>query len=130
MTNHSDVAGVFQKRCESVSGGELVESFLKLEGENVQGDEELSDVAAFSAGPSPHEDLLAEDLFVDDVRGGVVETERVKQARQEDVQWCCGMGARPFERTWRQKEPRQRLCVGSTPTRVMWVDQTTGLDWS
>ena len=49
-------------------------------------------MAAFAAGPSPHEDGLAEDIFVDDVRGGVLEAERVKQARREEVQWCRGMG--------------------------------------
>ena len=30
-------------------------------------------------------------------------------------------------RTRMQKEPRQCLRVGSTPTRVMWVDQTSGI---
>ena len=35
------------------------------------------------SGPSPHEDCLAEDTFVDGVRGGVLETEKVKQARRE-----------------------------------------------
>ena len=50
---------------------------------------QITDVAAFSAGPSsPHEDCLAEDAFVDDVRDGVLETERVNQARQEEIQWC------------------------------------------
>ena len=38
---------------------------------------ELSNVAAFSAGPSPHEDCVAEEIFIDDVRGGVLEAERV-----------------------------------------------------
>ena len=51
----------------------------------------LSNVAAFSAGPS-HEDYLAERSFVDEVRGGVLEAERAKQARREEVQWCRGMG--------------------------------------
>ena len=39
---------------------DLVESFPKLIREDLRGQEELSDVAAFSAGPSPHEDCLAE----------------------------------------------------------------------
>ena len=66
--------------------------FLKVVREDLRGNEELWDVAVFSAGPSPHEDCLAEDTFVDDVRGGVLETERVKQARREEAQWCRGMG--------------------------------------
>ena len=33
-------------------------------------------------------------FFVDDVRGGVLEAERVKEARREEVHWCRGMGAR------------------------------------
>ena len=45
-----------------------------------------------SRRPSPHEDCLAEETFVHDVRGGVPETERVKQARREEVQWCLGVG--------------------------------------
>ena len=60
--------------------------FLKVIRDDLRGDEELSGVAAFSGGPSPHEDCLAEVVFVDDVRGGVLETERVKHARQEEVQ--------------------------------------------
>ena len=51
-----------------------------------------SDVAAFSAGPSPPEDCLAEDVFVDEVRGGVPEPERVKLARREEGNWCRGVG--------------------------------------
>ena len=58
---------------------------------NIGGSEELSNVATFSAGPSPHEDCLSEEVFVDDVRG-VLQAERVKQARREEVQWCRGLG--------------------------------------
>ena len=57
---------------------EFVESFLRVVREDLRGDEELSGLVAFSAGPSPHEDCLAEDAFVDDVRGGVLEAERVQ----------------------------------------------------
>ena len=42
--------------------------------------------------PSPHEDCLAEDVCVEHVRGGLLEPERVKQARQVEVKWCRGMG--------------------------------------
>ena len=71
---------------------QLVESFLKVIRKDFRGNEELSDVDAFLVGPSPHEDWMAEDIFVDDLRGGVLEPERVKEARQEDVKWWRGMG--------------------------------------
>ena len=44
---------------------ELVEAFVRVVREDRRGNEELSDVAPFSAGPSPHEDCLAEEPFVD-----------------------------------------------------------------
>ena len=47
--------------------------------------------ATKNAGPSPHENCLAEETFVDDVRGGVLETERGKQTRREEGQWCRDM---------------------------------------
>ena len=75
-----------------------VESFLRVVCEDLRGNKDFSNVAEFSSGPSPHEDCMAEDTFVDGVRGGVLETERVKQARRDEVQWCRDMvrlGARP-----------------------------------
>ena len=70
LTNHPDLAEALDKWCESVSGVEpdrhvqvnnelesarylvgLVDSFLKVFREDLRGNEELSDVAAFSAGP-------------------------------------------------------------------------------
>ena len=85
---------------------ELVEPSLKVIRKDLRREEELSDVATFSAGLSPHEDCLAEDACVDDVRGGVLETERVKQARQEEVQWWRGMGVwePSFERDMEAEE--------------------------
>ena len=80
--------------------------------EDFRGNEELSDVAAFSSGPSPHEDCLAEDTFVDDVRGDVLETERVKQGSGEEVQQCRGMGV--WERVFRKDidaEDAKALCL-------------------
>ena len=111
LTDHPDLADVLETWRESVSGvepyshpqvknglasarypAELVESSLRVVREDLRGNEEFSGVAALSSGPSPHEDCLAEDTFVDDVRGGVLETERVEQAGREEVQWCRGMG--------------------------------------
>ena len=43
---------------------------LRVVREDFRGSEELSNVTAFTAGPSLHEDCLAEQVFVDDVRGG------------------------------------------------------------
>ena len=105
LTNHRDFADVLEKWHASVSGVEpdkhvqvkngltsarylveLVESFPKVIREDLRCNEELSDLATFSAGPPGHEDCLAEDAIVGDVSGGVLETERVKQARQDEVQ--------------------------------------------
>ena len=105
LTNHPDLADVLETWRESVSGvepdrhakvknglasarypAELVESSLRVVREDLRGNEELFDVVALSSGPSPHEDCLAEDTFVDDVRGGVLEAERVKQVGREEVQ--------------------------------------------
>ena len=46
---------------------------MRVVREDLRGSEELSNVAAFAAGPSPYEDCLAEEIFVDDVRDGVLE---------------------------------------------------------
>ena len=67
----------------------LLESFLKVVREDLRGNEELSDVAAFSAGSSPHEDCLAEDAYVDDVRGGVLLSQASTVSRPS-----CGHGCR------------------------------------
>ena len=94
--------------------------------EHLPGDEELS-----NAGPSPREDCLAEETFVDDVRGGVLETENNKQDEQKSdgvVAWAFGSPS--FVKTWVHKEPQQYCYVGLTLTRAMRIDQTTGLVWS
>ena len=74
--------------------------------------------------PSPHENCLADDASVDDVRGGVLETERVEQSRQEEAAGAeaWALGSPSFARTWRQKELRQYPCFearcGSTKVEV------------
>ena len=107
VTNHPHSAQALEQWRENTSGSEpdwhvqvksgsartrylvkLVKFFLRVVREDLRGREELSKVAAFSAGPSLHEDCLAEEVFVDDVRGGVLEAEIVKQTRREEVQWC------------------------------------------
>ena len=94
---------------------ELVESFLRVVLEDLRGNEELSNVAAFSIGPSPHEDCLAEDTFVDGVRGGVLETEK---SSKRDVTKSSGVvagafGSPSFVRTWMQKKP-QHISVSAS----------------
>ena len=68
---------------------------------------------------------------VDDVWRTVLDTVRGKEVERKSgdvVAWAFGSWC--FERTWKQKEPRQFLCAGVTPTGVMRVDQNTDLDWS
>ena len=154
LTNHPDLAEALEKWRESVSGVELdrhtqvksglasarypvdlVESFLKVIREDFRGNEKLSDVAALSAAPSPHEGCLAEDAIVDDVRGRVLETESVKQARRGEVQWSRGMGFFFWEPVLRkdmdaERAKKQCPCGGSTLSRVMRDDQATGVEWS
>ena len=81
-----------------------------------------SDVAAFST--VTREDCLTEDTFVDDVRGGVLETEGVEEARQEEAAGAVAgaFGSPSFARTWRQKELWHYPCFearcGSTKVEV------------
>ena len=94
-------------------------SFPKVTREDLRGYYSRN-VASFSGGPSPHEDCLAEDAFVDDVRGGVLETERVKHARQEEVQFCRGMGfGEPVLRKDMDAE-------GAKAVSLRWIDTDKG----
>ncbi len=76
----------------------LVTAILKVLREDLRQVEELSDLAAYAAGPSPHEAVVdehqagPEGVFVDDVRGGSLDTERVQAVRREEVEWCRRMG--------------------------------------
>ena len=91
LTNHPHLAQALEQWRENAFGAEpkkhvevknglasarypveLVESFLRVVREDLRGCEELSNVAALSAGPLPHEYCLAEEIFIDDVRGGVL----------------------------------------------------------
>ena len=99
---------------------ELVESFPGVVGEDLRGDDELSSVATFSAGPSLHEDCLEEETFVDDVSGGVLETERAKQARREEVQWCRGMVV------WEPVLRKDMDAEGAKAVSLRWVDTDKG----
>ena len=50
-------------------------------------------VTAYSAGPSPHEaEPEPESVYVDDVRGGVLDPGRLEQARRDEVDWCRKIG--------------------------------------
>ena len=98
---------------------ELVESFLRVVREDLRGSDEIPNVKAFAARPSAHEVCLEEEIFVDNVRGGVLEEERVRQARREEVQllaWASGSPS--FVRTWMQTKPRRCPYAGLTLTRA------------
>ena len=106
--------GTQEKWRESVSGGELdshthmenglasarylvklIESILDVIRENFLVSEELSDDAACSAGPSPHDDCLVDDVFVDDVRGaGIWTTQAGATGGGQLVSWHGRAGAR------------------------------------
>ena len=136
LTNHPDFAEALVKWREGVAGVEpdrhrqvnsglasvlyLVESFLKVIRRDLQSNEELSDVAAFSSHLAAHEDCLAEGAFVDEMRGGVLNPESHSSETRGSrvVLWHGRLGANAVP------------CVGSPPTRVTRVDHTTGLDWS
>ena len=63
--------------------------------------------------------------------GGVHETERVKKAQQKEVQWCMGMGMGVWSPSFENMETAGAKAVPlswSDTTRVIWVDQTKGLD--
>ena len=126
LTNHPGLAEALGKWCESVSGDELdrhgqvksgltsarylvelVESALK----DFRGSEELSDVGAFAAGLSVHEHCLADDVFVDTLRGGVLDPERVKQ---QEVKWCRGLGFLDME------------AEGAKAVSLRWTDTDKG----
>ena len=77
-------------------------------------------MAAFSSGPSAHIECLAEDTFVDDVRGGVLETERIKQARPEEVQRCRGM------KVWDPVLRKSMDAAGAKVVPLSWIDTDKG----
>ena len=121
VVNESSTLGTGESELASVRYlVELAESFLKVIREDLRGNEELPDVHAFSAGPSPHEDCLAEDAFVDDARGGVLDTDRVKQGRQEEVQWCRGMGV------WEPVLRKDMDAEGAKSVSLRWGDTDKG----
>ena len=78
------------------------------------------------------EDCLAEDTFVDDARGRVLETKsQASETRGKTVVSLHRRFGNPsLARTWMQKEPTQCLCAGLTLTRPMRTDQITGVHWS
>ena len=63
---------------------------------------------------------MADDVFVDDVRGGVLETERVKRARQEEVQWCLDMG------NWEAVFRKDMEAEGAKAVSLRWIDTDKG----
>lgn len=93
---------------------------MKVIREDLRHSEELSDLAAFAAGPSPHETFLEEGVYIDDVRGSILDPERVKQARREEIDWCCGMGV------WELVPRAEMEAEGARPVSLRWVDTDKG----
>ena len=99
LTNHPHLAQALEQWRENTSGAEPDRHAQVKNGlasvrypvelvavrEELRAGEELSNVAEFATGPSPHEDCLAEEIFIDDVRGGVLEAQRVNQGKREEV---------------------------------------------
>ena len=63
---------------------------------------------------------MAEDAFVDDVRGGVLETDRDKQARQEEVGWCRGVDV------WEAILRKDMDAEGAKAASLRWIDTDKG----
>ena len=94
---------------------------LKSLREDLRQEEELSDLAAYASGPSPHVDpLQADGVYVDDVRGGVLEADRVRAARREEVGWCRRMGV------WTRVPRSEMLAEGGRAVSLRWVDTDKG----
>ena len=98
LTNHPHLAQAFEQWRENTPGTEpdrhvqvnnglasapypveLVETFPRVVREDLRGSEQLSNATAFAAGPSLHKDCLVEEMFSDDVCGGVLEAESPSQ---------------------------------------------------
>ena len=141
MTNHAGLAAVLQGWCECLPengmpyrhvrlmGGlaapaarypaKLVIAILKVLREDLRSSGELSDLAGFSAGPSPHETEPLEE-YVDDVHGRKLDAKAVRKARQLELDWCRRMGV------W-QHVPRQVMIdEGLRPISLRWVDTNKG----
>ena len=85
--------------------------------QDLRGNEELSDVAAFSSGPSPHEDCLAQDSSVDDVRGGVLESE---EPSKRDERKSSGVGV------WEPVIRKEMDAGGARAVSLRWIDTDKG----
>ncbi len=84
----------------------LMKAILQVMREDLRQAEELSDLAACAAGPSPHEIVVNErcadqdGVFVDDVCGGMLDAEKVQAVRCEEGEWCRKMGVWMGRRCW------------------------------
>ena len=61
-----------------------------------------------------------ETPFVDDVCGGVLEAERVKQARRVKAQLCRGMGV------WEPVLRKDMDAEGAKAVSLLWIDTNKG----
>ena len=152
LTNHPDFANALEKWHASVSAVEpdkhvqvkngltsarypveLVESFPNVIREDLRCNEELSDCGNILSWTAGTRRLLGRGRLCRRREWRMCLKQRGsskhdKTKSSDVVPWA--LRSPSFVRTWTQKEPRQCFCVGSTPTRVTRVDQTTGLDRS
>jgi hypothetical protein len=64
--------------------------------------------------------LDPEGIFIDDVRGGILDAEKVRAARREEVSWCRKMGV------WVRVLRSEMLAEGGRAVSLRWIDTDKG----
>jgi len=146
MTNHPGLAELLQTECTNETGGapwhrhihliggiarqaaqyppKLVRAVLKCLRDELESKGELSTVEAQNAGPVAEVPLIDprfEEMFVDDVNGGILPTEEVKKARQKEMDYLHKQGVYkvvPIEECFTE--------TGRKPIGVRWIDTNKG----
>ncbi|CAK0819708.1 unnamed protein product [Prorocentrum cordatum] len=119
---HVHLLGDRRARKAQVYPPRLVRAILRGLREELRARESLSDLAGFTAGPSPHaEDMDQEaEAFVDDVRGGFLDPLKVKEARAEELEWCRSRGV------WKKVPRREMEAEGGRAIDTRWIDTNKG----
>ncbi|CAK0847321.1 unnamed protein product [Prorocentrum cordatum] len=100
----------------------LVEAILRGLREELKWRESLSELAGFSAGPSPHgEDIECDAVsHVDDARAGFLDPQRVREARREELD------RRRSRDAWTRVPRREVKLEGGRPIDMRWIDTNNG----
>eukprot|EP00971_Amphidinium_carterae_P339978 6478084-Amphidinium_carterae.1 len=99
----------------------LVIGILKVLSKLLADTEDLNELAAHAAGPSPHEPGVdTEGYYIDDVHGTILEKDRVREARALEIQWCRKMGV--WERVPRAVMEQE----GQRAVTLRWIDTDKG----